>query len=213
MTRIVTMCAGDSNVMGADLRGGFRRPLNNAAPNLSLVGSLCVIGPDYTVGQHEGTPGATVNDCRLLALPQVAVFSPTVILLGPVGTNDITAGTPLDTIVADLKLLAQQFKAAAGVEKVCVTGIPPRNTGAPFDANTTQFNARLEAAMVNPGALGIFYFNMCAATSIADLAGDGLHYTEAGYAKLVPGALTLLGLAGVAPLARVGSSTAGAYTR
>lgn len=212
MTRIVTMCCGDSNTMGADLRGGYRRPLNDAAPNLNMLGSLCVIGPDYTVGQHEGTPGATVNDVRILSLPMVAVYSPSVILL-MAGTNDITALTPVATIAADLKLLAQQFRASAGVEKVIVSSIPPRNTAPGVDAATVALNALLPSTFVNPGAAGISFYAVTALTTIADLAGDGLHYTEAGYAKLVPGWLTALQLAGVAPLGRPVSLAAGAYQR
>lgn len=181
------MPVGDSITMGSDLRGGYRRPLNDSAPNLVMLGSLCVIGPDYTVGQHEGTPGATIDGVRAIALPQADVYLPAIVLL-MAGTNDILTNTgTADQIIANYVLLAQQFLAKASVTKVIVGSIAPRPSDSPDFAKTVAFNAGLSAAFAGLGP-SIVYYNVCGGLTFSDpdqMEPDGIHPNTLGYATTI----------------------------
>ncbi len=192
MPLIRVMCVGDSITMGSGVnpfRGGYRRLLNDLAPNLEMVGSNAVDPTwGYTVGHHEGYGGHTTPQIRARVLPVVDRYAPTIILL-MMGTNDVsiaaneTASTTA-ALLADYLLLAEQFLAKASVTRVLCANIAPRDVSEPKRQQTIDYNAALVEAFTNASS-GITVHDICSGlgfTAPSDMAGT--HPNGLGYAKM-----------------------------
>jgi lysophospholipase L1-like esterase len=169
------LAVGDSLTLGApELVGGYRAPLAALDP------SLIFVGRQDSHGLHEGYSGQRVAQIRALVLPTLDTLAPRTVLL-MAGANDITIGTPNDVILADLRQLAEEFKAHAGVERVIVGTIPFR-AGTLRDA-TIAFNAALPGAFVG-ASLGIEVVDVSSSLVFPTDFGDSTHPNAAGYAKM-----------------------------
>lgn len=203
MSPVITMPVGDSICMGANnFLGGWRRTLNNLAPNLMMVGSQQTVETfGYLRGQCEGYSGAYVDQLRDTVLPKVATYSPTLVLLSA-GTNDVT----LEVEDAEnLLLLAEEFLAKPSVTQVIVGDIPPR-TG-DLSAATTAYNESLPAAFEEASA-GISLHEIGSRLDPSGLSGDGIHPSEAGYLLLASywfDALVAAGVTTARPVPRGGT--------
>lgn len=171
----VTVCIGDSITVGAGdstSRGGYRSRLNKLKQSLRMVGTRTT-----TFGFHEGISGQVISDisARINKIPMQNAS--TVILMA--GTNDIGTGRTSVQVLGDLVTLAEALKALAGVTRVLVSTIPPRNDA--FTAVTAAVNSGLQAALSGATA-GIEYVNGCAGlVNPTHFDVDGLHPNAAGY--------------------------------
>lgn len=178
------MCIGDSITMGADLQGGWRRLLHNMAPNLEMVGSLCVVAAGYTVGQHEGVNGARIATLVDEVVTRIADYDPEIVLL-MAGTNDIGWDDMTVQQITDAYVDLAKDIRAEGVDLTIVGSICPRPAAqGSLSTNTTAFNAGLSAAFASLDRIA--FYDVCGALTEAHLT-DGVHPTAAGDALIAQG--------------------------
>ena len=125
--------------------------------------------------------------------------TPNLVLL-MAGTNDFYEGDKATTALGDLEKLLGKITGSFTDAKVLVSSIPPFNvSGTKFDGKPSSNKDREEAAKANAGQISSFnngisgiakgfknvsFVNVGGSLSPNDLVSDGIHPTEAGYAKL-----------------------------
>lgn len=203
MPPVVTMAIGDSITMGSSTyRGGYRRPLNNLAPNLVFVGRNCRDATyGDTVGHHEGYSGAQTTTFKAGGtagdiVTQVDAYGVALALI-MLGTNDLSGGKTVAQLLLDVVERATAIKARSTVKAVIVGNIAPRASNEAKYAETVSVRAGMQAAVEAAGA-GIYYCDPC-----ADLVNPGAHFTdslhpsEVGYALMAPRWYAAIRAAGV----------------
>lgn len=186
MPPVVTMAIGDSNTLGqTGLTGGWRRHLNNLAPNLAMVGRNCVDGTaGYTVGQHEGYGGWYVASHEGGGtLAAIDTYAPSLVLLS-LGTNDLYydgLGSVAATL-ANILDFAESIAAKASVRWVIVGNIPELHTAEVPYADSLTFRSTFAAAFAGASSEISTCDPAAGMTNPGANFADHYHFSETGYA-------------------------------
>ena len=205
---------GDSLTSGFNVAGGYRTQLYNdltaAGQAVNFVGSSTADAAPLlsSVGEtnHDGHSGWFIADASSSTvdngkgiLENVATWyagiaeRPDIILL-MIGTNDINRGNFVSTAPGRLNTLVTRLAVLAPDARIIVGSIPTAkednaykgSTVTHLDAAIRDFNAGVVTTVGYQASLGrrVEFLDVYGAMDLADLSGDGLHFTKAGYNKL-----------------------------
>ncbi|HEY0001869.1 MAG TPA: GDSL-type esterase/lipase family protein [Actinoplanes sp.] len=196
------MPLGDSITDGFNVPGGYRITLK---PKLDAGGYATDFvgtqsnGPASLIDrEHEGFSGWRIDQLDANIVTWLQQTTPDTVLLHA-GTNDMIQGIDLANAPTRLGGLIDKITATRPDAVVLVASIVPL-TDAALEKNVLAFNAAIPGVVQTRVAAGkhVHFVDMHAAVTTADLA-DGIHPSEAGYAKMatvwydalrtVPGAL------------------------
>jgi lysophospholipase L1-like esterase len=190
------MCVGDSITMGqTTYRGGWRRLVNDMAPNLALVGRTCTDGGNQTYGQHEGVGGryvATHISTGIVAA--VDSYAPALVVL-MLGTNDIyydgLGGAAAS--LANVASFAETLAARSSVRWLVACNMAPLDPANPdlvggrsVYTESVAFRAGFTAAFAAASSKISTCDPWTSVTNPGADFTDAFHPSEAGYAKAAP---------------------------
>jgi lysophospholipase L1-like esterase len=183
------MPLGDSITQGCcGSEGGYRNSLYQLLSalgfNVDFVGNLADFNnPALPDPDHEGRPGATINDLRRNApVWLAAIEDPDVILLN-IGTNDFynrlepaVAHERISGLIADLATLRPHAK-------IIVSSLLPRLDTAEMARIHEEFNLALPAIVSEHAAMGrqVSFVDMHAVVPPEAFSPDGVHPNADGY--------------------------------
>ena len=185
-------CIGDSNTAGYATGGGYWNPSPEAAQRLGSGEDEThayphLLGLKYNPVQLAANRGlnAAVSadlDARIQG-DVIDQGAQSVVIL--IGTNDITAGTALATIEANIQSAAG--KVATAGRSVCLCSVPPRNAwNASQNTKRNDLNAWIQSHSAANGYRFADVYTAVKNPSNPDQlapaydAGDGLHFSQAG---------------------------------
>jgi lysophospholipase L1-like esterase len=188
------MPLGDSITAGVN--GGYRNNLytglqqNNCG--VSFAGTLTDPNTRVADKRHEGHSGLAISDIASRVNAWVTSTQPNIILL-MIGTNDTAAFTNenADQIGARHDALVEQLRTVRPNAWILVASIPPQtsaiiqSTNADRAVLTQQLDAVIRKNADARAAAGqrVRFVDVNSVLTTADLT-DGIHPTEAGYAKI-----------------------------
>jgi lysophospholipase L1-like esterase len=193
------MPLGDSITLGTN--GGYRNDLYTGLEKLhcavDYVGTLSDANTRVVDKQHEGHGGLGIRDIAREVRPWLAASKPKIILV-MIGTNDTAWWTNESGVEIGGRhnALIGQLHAARPNAWIFVASIPPQSAkmihGKPNGGTvdrailTRQFNAAIRANVYARAAAGqpVHFVDVYAGLTMADLSADGVHPSEAGYAKI-----------------------------
>lgn len=184
---VAIMPLGDSITDGFNVPGGYRitlKPrLNAGGYATDMVGTMSNGPAALTDREHQGLSGWRIDQLDANVVSWLQQTAPAVVLLHA-GTNDMIQGVNLSTAPARLGALIDKITATRPQAKVLVASIVPLGTAA-WEANVQAFNAAIPGLVQSRAAAGkqVHFVDMHAKLTAADLA-DGIHPSEAGYAKM-----------------------------
>jgi lysophospholipase L1-like esterase len=199
-TRIMPL--GDSITDGFNVPGGYRitlKPkLDAGGYATDFVGTQSNGPASLTDREHQGLTGWRIDQLDANIVTWLQQTTPDTVLLH-IGTNDMIQSIDLANAPARLGGLIDKITATRPDAQVLVASIVPLGT-ASQEATVKTYNAAIPGLVQSRASAGkhVHFVDMHAALTTADLA-DGIHPTEAGYAKMatvwydalraVPGAL------------------------
>jgi lysophospholipase L1-like esterase len=179
---------------GTTTEGGYRNKLyyllTAQSFNLDFVGSILDFNnPVLPDRDHEGRPGARINDLRQnIASWLKASEDPDVILLN-IGTNDFYNGSSVAAALDSIRNLIVDLSSLRPHAKIIVSSLLPRTDTVERMQLHESFNEALPAMVSEQAALGrqVSFADIHAAVSPEYLSADGVHPTLAGYDKMADG--------------------------
>ncbi len=204
---------GDSLTSGFNVPGAYRPQLHAdltaAGWSVDFVGTATNDATPYltTRGEthHDGHSGWFIADAAGSSIDNgrglydsvggwVSVIGQPDIILLMVGTNDLNRNNLVATAPARFDLLLSRLASLAPAARIIVGSVPGASeTNIYKDASVTALNASIDtfnaslASIVSSQAgsgVNVELLDVNAAMTLADLASDGLHFTQAGYNKL-----------------------------
>ncbi len=183
--RILPLGASLTYGFGSTDGNGYRELLrrhlvDEAGLPIDYVGSLQ--SGNSTDRDNEGHSGYRIDQVAGGVDGWIAAARPDVVLLNA-GTNDMGQNYQLPTAPDRLSALVDQIlRDAPNVVVVMSTLVPSRAS----NANVQAFNARVPAITQAKSAAGkrVYLADLNSALSLADIGPDGIHPTDAGYAKI-----------------------------
>lgn len=187
-TRILPL--GDSLTSGTTVPGAYRNQLHtlltNAGFNVDFIGTQTDVGnaslPDTS---HQGMGGFRIDQLEAgLNSWLEAIEDPDVVLL-LIGTNDFSAQFNTATATNRLASLIGKIATQRPFAKIIVASLPLRTDDANLENQQLAFNAAIPGIVGDQVNLGrqVSFANLHAALNASDLE-EGVHPTQAGYAKL-----------------------------
>ena len=196
------MPLGDSITDGFNVPGGYRitlKPkLDAGGYATDFVGTQSNGPASLTDREHQGLTGWRIDQLDANIVTWLQQTTPDTVLLH-IGTNDMIQAVDLANAPARLGGLIDKITATRPAAQVLVASVVPLGT-ASQEANVLAYNAAIPGVVQARASAGkhVHFVDMHAALTPADLA-DGIHPSEAGYAKMatvwydalraVPGAL------------------------
>ena len=177
------MPLGDSITDGWNVPGGYRTDLKSLVPDSNFVGSQSNGPPILADREHEGHPGWKIHELQGFMPQWLDAHRPEMILL-MIGTNDVLSDYELATAPNRLAALLDAIIQHSPNTHVLVASIVPlANTTDQQQANT--YNAAVPGVVQQKKTAGakVHFVDMASALTASDLA-DGIHPSEAGYAKM-----------------------------
>jgi lysophospholipase L1-like esterase len=186
-TAVKIMPLGDSITDGFNVPGGYRitlKPkLDAGGYTTDFVGTMSNGPASLTDREHQGLTGWRIDQLDANIVTWLQQTTPDTVLLHA-GTNDAIQGIDIANAATRLGALIDKITATVPNAVVIVASIVPL-TDATQEARVKTFNAGIPAVVSSRAAAGkkVYFTDMHAALTTADLA-DGIHPSEAGYAKM-----------------------------
>jgi Ca2+-binding RTX toxin-like protein len=155
---------------------------------VDLIGSKSDGPSDLRDKDHEGNPGLRISQITNIVddSEYFETYNPDIILL-QIGTNDTSASNnrTLDQMKADLGELIDQITSRSPNARLVISTVTPV-TNSSRNARLQDFNEAIPDLVSAKAAQGkqVTLVNAGGSLNTADIGGDGIHPTKAGYDKL-----------------------------
>jgi len=188
------MPLGDSNTLGYSVPiyfSGYRdllyALLTDAGYTVDFVGTqIDTHNPAIPDPHHQGHSGFRIDQIDSgLDGWLGGIADPDVVLL-MIGTNDFLQGFQTAQAPNRLDSLIGHIATARPYAKILVASIVPNTTSSSINTAQNSFNATIPGIVNNHVLLGrdVYFVDVNAAVTPADMSVDGVHPNEAGYDKI-----------------------------